>query len=86
MCSNCPYRRAPLDGAAIVLAIAADIGPVTFTVAQLTRWAKVEDNTRLRTALTGYSNKTIGKALKRVAGQSIDGLRLDRCRTVTVRH
>lgn len=76
-CGGSGIEPEPLDGAALITTVAATLGLITFTVRQLRRFSEVEDNVRLRNVLAGHSNKAIGKALRRVMGKPIDGLRVD---------
>ncbi|MGE0875665.1 MAG: hypothetical protein AB7O31_13460 [Burkholderiales bacterium] len=75
-------RHRPADHGEHLRAIAAVVGSRLFSVNELLRHATLTDDGELRGALVGIAGalngRRIGKVLREVEGQNIDGLRIER--------
>lgn len=72
-------RRGPRDGSQhepLVRAIAAAAGSAAFTVSELLQHALVDP--ALRDAINGLSGRQLGRLLRRIEGQELGGLMVER--------
>ena len=76
-CNGAGVVPLPLDGPALLKAIARDFGTELFTTAELINHARLIDGP-LRPLLEDYSPHSVGKALAALDGKACDGLLLEK--------
>lgn len=77
-CGGSGIEPEQINSAVLVRAVAVTFGELAFTTKRLRERAMCEDDAGLRAVLSGHSQKTIGRALKRIEGRTFDGVRLER--------